>query len=115
MAQMKPGRYGTTAALAQGDIRTLELFTRAIGDETRLYRSRQSDSRSSSSVEQRVGKPLASVDELRRMTQAVLVYANAPPARLELRRWDQVPAWRELMGACPVQSMSAGDAGKGGS
>jgi type IV secretory pathway TraG/TraD family ATPase VirD4 len=97
----------------QGDIRTLELFTRAIGDETRLYRSRQSDSRSSSSVEQRVGKPLASVDELRRMTQAVLVYANAPPARLELRRWDQVPAWRQLVGPGSVPSVSAGLAGKG--
>src|SRR5713226_4595418 len=44
----------------QGDIRTLELFSRGIGDETRLYRSRQSDSRSSSSIEQRTGK--ASVD-----------------------------------------------------
>jgi type IV secretion system protein VirD4 len=99
----------------QGDIRTLELFSRAIGDETRLYRSRQLDSRSSSSIEQRVGKPLASVDELRRMTQAVLVYANAPPARLELRRWDEVPTWRELIGPGPVQTVSAGHAGKGGS
>lgn len=95
----------------QGDIRTLELFSRAMGDETRLYRSRQSDSHLSSSVEQRVGKPLASVDELRRMTDAVLVYANAPPARLELRRWDQVPAWRRLAG--PRPSVSAGIAGKG--
>ena len=99
----------------QGDIRTLELFSRAIGDETRLYRSNQSDSRYSGSLEQRVGKPLASVDELRRMNQAVLVYANAPPARLELRRWDQVPAWRELIGPGPLPSVSAGFAGKGGS
>lgn len=98
----------------QGDIRTLELFTRAIGDETRLYRSRQSDSRFSSSTEQRVGKPLASIDELRRMTDAVLVYANAPPARLELRRWDQVPAWRQLAGPASVPFVSAGSAGKGG-
>lgn len=98
----------------QGDIRTLELFSRAIGDETRLYRSRQSDSRFSSSIEQRVGKPLASVDELRRMTQAVLVYANAPPARLELRRWDQVPAWRRLAGHSADPFVSAGSAGKGG-
>jgi type IV secretion system protein VirD4 len=98
----------------QGDIRTLELFSRAIGDETRLYRSLQSASRLSSSIEQRVGKPLAAVDELRRMTQAVLVYANAPPARLELRRWDQVPAWRQLAGPNSVRSGSAGIAGKGG-
>jgi type IV secretion system protein VirD4 len=82
----------------QGDIRTLEVFSRAIGDETRIYSSRHSDSRSSSSVEQRIGKPLASVDELRRMTDAVLVYSNAPPAKLQLRRWDQVPAWRQLVG-----------------
>ena len=98
----------------QGDIRTLEVFSRAIGDETRLYRSRQSDSRISSSVEQRTGKPLASVDELRRMTKAVLVYANAPPAQLELRRWDQVPAWRRLVGPNPRPSVTAGIAGKGG-
>jgi len=98
----------------QGDIKTLEVFSRAIGDETRLYRSRQSDARLSSSIEQRVGKPLASVDELRRMTSAVLVYANAPPARLELRRWDQVPAWRRLVGPHPMQPVGAGTAGKGG-
>jgi len=98
----------------QGDIRTLEVFSRAIGDETRLYRSRQSDSRFSSSIEQRTGKPLASVDELRRMRNAVLVYANAPPAQLELRRWDQVPAWRRRAGPNPRSSVSAGVAGKGG-
>jgi type IV secretory pathway TraG/TraD family ATPase VirD4 len=98
----------------QGDVRTLELFSRAIGDETRLYRSRQFDSRFSSSIEQRVGKPLSSVDELRRMTQAVLVYANAPPARLELKRWDQVPAWRQLVSLSSVPFVSAGFAGKGG-
>ena len=97
----------------QGDIRTLELFSRAIGDETRIYRTRQSDSHHANSVEQRIGKPLASVDELRRMTQAVLVYANAPPARLELRRWDQVPAWRRLVGSLPRPPLSAGTAGKG--
>jgi type IV secretory pathway TraG/TraD family ATPase VirD4 len=92
----------------QGDIRTLELFSRGIGDETRLYRALQSDSRSSGSTEQRIGKPLASVDELRRMSDAVLVYANAPPARLELRRWDQVPAWRQLVGPLPRPAIRAG-------
>ena len=97
----------------QCDLRTLEVFSRAIGDETRLYRSRQSDARSSSSMEQRVGKPLASVDELRRMSDAVLVYANASPARLQLRRWDQVPAWRRLVGPFPRPSVSAGITGRG--
>jgi type IV secretory pathway TraG/TraD family ATPase VirD4 len=94
-------------------MRTLEVFSRAIGDETRLFRSRQSDSRSSSSMEQRVGKPLASVDELRRMCEAVLLYANAAPARLQLRRWDQVSAWRRVVGPLPRSVASAGAAGKG--
>ncbi len=94
-------------------MRTLEVFARAIGDETRLYRTRQSDSRFSSSIEQRTGTPLASVDELRRMTDAVLVYANAPPAKLRLHRWDQVPVWRRLAGPS-LPPGSAGIAGKGG-
>src|SRR5439155_2706145 len=85
----------------QGDLRTLEVFSRAIGDETRIYRARQSDSYRTHSIEQRVGKPLASVDELRRGREAVLVYATAPPARLDLRRWDQVSAWRQLAGPLP--------------
>lgn len=97
----------------QGDIRTLETFSRAIGDETRLYRSHQSDGRYSSSVDQRVGKPLASVDELRRMRDAVLLYATAPPARLQLRRWDEVTAWRRLVGPGPRPTVSAGHPGKG--
>ena len=87
---------------------------RAIGDETRIYRSRQSDSYRAHSIEQRVGKPLASVDELRRTTDAVLVYATAPPARLELRRWDQVPAWRSLVGPLPHPLVTTGIAGEGG-
>jgi type IV secretory pathway TraG/TraD family ATPase VirD4 len=97
----------------QGDIRTLEIFSRAIGDETRTYRSRQLDSRYSSSIEQRIGKPLASVDELRRMEDGILLYANSPPARLQLRRWDQVNAWRQLVGPLPRPLVSAGAAGRG--
>jgi type IV secretion system protein VirD4 len=81
----------------QGDIQTLELFSRAIGDETRHYRSSSHNDRGSSNSEQRVGRPLVSVDELRRMTSALLLYANAPPAALQLRRWDQVPAWRSMV------------------
>jgi type IV secretion system protein VirD4 len=81
----------------QGDIDTLELFSRAIGDETRHYNSSSHDDRRSSRSEQRVGRPLVSVDELRRMTSAVLLYANAPPARLQPRRWDQVPGWCSLV------------------
>jgi type IV secretory pathway TraG/TraD family ATPase VirD4 len=81
----------------QGDLRTLGQFSQAIGDETRIYPSKHSDHRHTSLSEQRTGRPLAAVDELRRMHQAVLIYANAPPAQLDLRRWDQVPAWRALI------------------
>ena len=78
----------------QGDLATLEQFSRAIGDETRTYRLSNGDARNSS--EQRIGKPLCGPDDLRRLGEAVLVYASAPPARLQLRRWDQVPHFRRL-------------------
>ena len=80
----------------QGDLATLEQFSRAIGDETRTYRLSHSDARSSSSSEQRTGRALTSPDDLRRVGDAVLVYASAPPARLQLTRWDQVPHFRRL-------------------
>ncbi|HCG00888.1 MAG TPA: hypothetical protein DEV93_10145, partial [Chloroflexi bacterium] len=95
----------------QGDIKTLELFSRAIGDETRTFRTQSRDRWNASSGEQRVGRPLAAIDELRRLKKAVLLYATAPPAQLELRRWDQVPAWRQLVSRPPAAS--AGDTGKG--
>ena len=95
----------------QGDLKTLEQFSRAMGDETRTFLAYQSDRWRSSSSEQRVGRPLASIDELRRQRSAVLLYANAPPAQLELRRWDQVPAWRQRVN--PRPSVSAGVPGKG--
>ncbi|HVB77846.1 MAG TPA: type IV secretory system conjugative DNA transfer family protein [Candidatus Nitrosotalea sp.] len=75
----------------QGDLGTLEQFSRSMGEETRVYGS----AHRGRGVEQRLGHPLCSVDELRRMPSAVLIYAGAPPARLLTRRWDQVPAWRE--------------------
>jgi len=124
LAQVESG-YGEAAARTiwnncrarlllpgQGDIKTLELFSRAIGDETRIYRTNHRDRWNSSSGEQRVGRPLASIDELRRLKRAVLLYANAPPAQLELRRWDQVGGWRQLVH--PHPPASAGIAGRGG-
>jgi type IV secretory pathway TraG/TraD family ATPase VirD4 len=95
----------------QGDIKTLELFSRAIGDETRTFRTQSRDRWNSSSGEQRVGRPLAAIDELRQLRKAVLLYAAAPPAQLELRRWDQVPAWRQLVD--PRPTVTAGESGKG--
>ncbi len=79
----------------QGDLRTLEQFSRAIGDETRIYQSQSQGERYSRRSEQRTGRPLTSIDELRRLRSAVLLYANAPPAQLQMRRWDQVRAWRQ--------------------
>jgi type IV secretory pathway TraG/TraD family ATPase VirD4 len=96
----------------QGDLKTLEQFSRAIGEETRVFQAAHSDRWRSSSSEQRVGRPLATVDELRRQSNAVLVYANAPPAQLELKRWDQVSVWRQLVAAQPVSASSAGEGDK---
>jgi type IV secretory pathway TraG/TraD family ATPase VirD4 len=125
LAQVESG-YGAEAARTiwnncrarvllpgQGDIKTLEQFSRTIGDETRVFRAQNSDGWRSSSSEQRLGRPLATIDELRRQRRAVLLYANAPPAQLELRRWDQVPAWSQLVRRLPA--VSAGLAGKGDS
>jgi len=81
----------------QGDLQTLDQFSRAIGDETRIYRAQHSDRRGSSSSEQRIGRPLCTRDELRRLGQSVLIYASAPPARLSPRRWDEVPHFRRLV------------------
>ena len=89
----------------QGDLQTLEHFSRAIGDETRVYRAQHSDRRGSSSSEQRVGRPLCASDELRRLRESVLVYASAPPVRLSPRRWDEVSHFRRLAdGGAPVDS-----------
>lgn len=123
LAQLEAG-YGTEAARTiwnncrarvllpgQGDLKTLEQFSRSIGDETRVYRAEHSDRWRSSSSEQRVGRPLVTVDELRRQHCAVLLYANAPPAQLELRRWDQVSEWRRLVELRPA--VTAGRVGKG--
>ena len=81
----------------QGDLPTLERFSRAIGNETRIYRSWHLDRGHTGIAEQRNGQSLVSVDELRRLTCGLLLYANAPPARVELRRWDQVRPWRVLI------------------
>ena len=83
----------------QGDLKTLEQFSRAIGDETRTYEIRQGAGLKRSASEQRIGRPLCTPDDLRRIQQAVLVYSSAPPARLRLRRWNQVQHFRRLVAA----------------
>ncbi len=81
----------------QGDLKTLDHFSKAIGDQTVRYDTRSWNSGGSGGAESRIGRPLCSIDELRRSKDAVLLYAHAPPARLRLRRWDQVPNWRQAL------------------
>ncbi|MGH7904477.1 MAG: type IV secretory system conjugative DNA transfer family protein [Candidatus Dormibacteraceae bacterium] len=91
----------------QGDLGTLERFSKAIGDTTRVYQSRGRSAGGDSQAEQRTGRPLASPDALRRLETAVLLYASQPPAQLRPRRWDQVPAWRALVQASGPPSAPA--------
>jgi type IV secretory pathway TraG/TraD family ATPase VirD4 len=81
----------------QGDLNTLELFSKSLGVETVSYRLRNWNRDGSSSGESRTGRPLATPDELRRSDHAVLLYGSERPAQLQLRRWDQVPQWRALV------------------
>ena len=81
----------------QGDPKTLEQFSRAIGDETIHFQNRHWSDHGSGGSEARSSRPLASPDDLRRSSDTILVYANAPPARLHSRRWDQVRAWRSAV------------------
>ena len=81
----------------QGDLRTLELFSHAIGNETVAYDAISRGRGGTSTHESRLGRPLVSADALRRSSHAVLVYADRPPARLRARRWDQVPRWRDAV------------------
>jgi type IV secretion system protein VirD4 len=81
----------------QGDPKTLEQFSRAIGDETIHFENRHWSDHGSGGSDARSSRPLASPDDLRRSSDTILVYANAPPARLRSRRWDQVRAWRSAV------------------
>jgi type IV secretion system protein VirD4 len=107
----------------QSDLRTLELFSKSIGNETRTFQSSSSRDGTLSRQEQRIGHPLASPDFLRRLEEPVLLYASGPPARLTARRWDEVPRWRRLversstqaLGGASIPPAVAGPAGKGAS
>ena len=78
----------------QGDPRTLMQFSQAIGNHTVTWKSESKSDRGHASSDARAGVPLASPDALRRSERAVLIYASAPPARVELKRWDQHERWR---------------------
>ena len=81
----------------QGDLKTLDHFSRAIGEETVHFDTRNWNSSGSGGSEGRIARPLCSPDELRRSPDTIAVYANLPPVRLKPRRWDQVPAWRQAV------------------
>ena len=83
----------------QADLSTLELFSKSMGTETVLYRSRSWSKSGGSSSETRTARALATPDQLRRSDNPVLLFRSAPPARLNFRRWDQVPEWRDLVEA----------------
>jgi type IV secretory pathway TraG/TraD family ATPase VirD4 len=83
----------------QADLSTLELFSRSMGTQTVLYRSKSWSKSGGSSGEARTARALATPDQLRMTDNPVLLFRSAPPARLTLRRWDQVPEWRDLVEA----------------
>ena len=81
----------------QGDLKTLDHFSRAIGDETIHYLNRHWSDHSSGTTESRNSRPLASPDDLRRSAATTLVYASSPPVRLRSKGWDQVERWRRAV------------------
>jgi type IV secretory pathway TraG/TraD family ATPase VirD4 len=81
----------------QADLATLDLVSRSLGQETVVYRSRSWAKGSSNSAESRTGRALRSPDELRQSTKPILILGSARPARLDMRRWDQVSQWRRLV------------------
>ncbi len=81
----------------QADPSTLDIFARALGQETVIYRQKTWGRGPASSSESRAGRPLQTPDQLRRSPNPILVFSSARPARLTLRRWDQVPQWRDLV------------------
>jgi len=57
-----------------------------------MWKSRSWNERGSRSTsEARAGLPLCPPDQLRRMKETVLVYADLFPAKLRSRPWDEVP------------------------
>jgi type IV secretion system protein VirD4 len=81
----------------QADLATLELVSKSLGQETVLYRTKNWSRGGASSSEARTGRALLSLEQLRQSADPILIFGSAPPARLQLRRWDQVPKWRPLV------------------
>jgi type IV secretory pathway TraG/TraD family ATPase VirD4 len=81
----------------QADMTTLELVSQSLGQETVMSRQRSWGRGGSSVSEHRNGRPLMAPDQLRQSTSPILIFGSARPARLQLRRWDQVSQWRDLV------------------
>ncbi|MHB8509886.1 MAG: type IV secretory system conjugative DNA transfer family protein [Candidatus Dormibacteria bacterium] len=110
LAQLEGG-YGQTAARSvmnncrcrvlmpgQGDLGTLEAFSRALGHTTTIYEvpSWNPDGNRSWS-EQRTGSLLAAPEVLREMDEPLLIAGAAKPARLHARGWWKVRPWRQAV------------------
>jgi type IV secretion system protein VirD4 len=81
----------------QADLATLELFSRSLGQETVVFKTKSWSQRSHSNSQHHTGRALCAPDQLRQSANPILIFGSAPPARLTLRRWDQVPQWRALV------------------
>lgn len=81
----------------QADMTTLELVSQSLGQETVVSRQRSWSRGSTSTSEHRNSRPLMAPDLLRQSPNPILLFGSARPARLQLRRWDQVPYWRDLV------------------
>lgn len=82
----------------QGDLGTLDAFSRALGQTTTIYQAtgRNAEGKAVRS-EQRLASPLAAPEVLRRMKHPVLIAGQERAARLTAKGWWQVPAWRSLV------------------
>jgi type IV secretion system protein VirD4 len=86
----------------QGDLGTLDAFSRSIGQATTIYTapSWNPDGRQARS-QHRVSGPLAAPDVLRCTREPVLVAGDANPAILRSRGWWQVPEWSSRIASDP--------------
>ena len=90
----------------QADMTTLELLSQSLGQETVTSRQRSWGKAGSSTTEHRNGRPLMAPDQLRQSSSPILIFGSARPARLQLRRWDQVPQWRGLVNRAPEPAVA---------
>jgi type IV secretory pathway TraG/TraD family ATPase VirD4 len=110
LAQLEAG-YGKEAARSifnncrcrvllpgQGDLETLEAFSRSLGKTTTIYQAPSwSPEGRQGWAEQRTSTLLAAPEVLREMDDPLLIAGQAKPARLRGRGWWRVRVWRRLV------------------